>query len=332
MEIAKYQNAYTLVDCANTSFKFSKIKSDSHPTNKSITLSNGELKIHKQHRWYEGSVSVCERRSLEGFQNFLKDVEVTDTFTLGCINQHENWFDGADIEWVEYGDRKPPDDRDTSVYHHSRITDFFKFMEGVPSLILFAVVGTVGSLESALNNLRQIDPALKNSALLVVPSNTGHISEESTGEQLVGEDGYHIYALVKNGADIPRYGDVFTKRAWLLGHGWIEALERGEYVQRQLVNQDAFSPGFAIDEAPVNLREGLIQDRPDTMIIPGDLLDTSRLPDLDQEELADYLHVVEEAKYDKAFETVFDSGHCIEPRKTAEAYRSETIRLTETYV
>jgi len=320
------------VDCANTSFKFSKIKSDSHPTNKSITLSNGELKIHKQHRWYEGSVSVCKSRGLEGFQDFLKNMEVTDTFTLGCINQHKNWFDGADIEWVEYGDRKPPDDRDTSVYHHSRITDFFKFMEGVPSLILFAVVGTVGSLESALNNLRQIDPALKNSALLVVPSTTGYIIDESTGKQLVGADGYHIYGLVKNGADIPRYREVFAKRSWLLGHGWIERSERGEYVQRQLVNQDAFSPGFAIDEAPVNLGEGLIQDRPDTIFIPGELLDTSRLPDLDQEELADYLHVVEEAKYDKAFETVFDSGHCFEPAQAGVPHRSESIRLNETYV
>jgi hypothetical protein len=34
-------------------------------------------------------------------------------------------------------------------------------------------------------------------------------------------DGFHLSCLRKNGADIPRYGELFAKRARLLGNGRI---------------------------------------------------------------------------------------------------------------
>jgi len=331
MIIGKYTNAYTLNSCMNTRFCYSIITSNSNPLNKNISLSGDELKVHSEYRCHEGSVVTCDCQGLFGLFHRIESIGVYTAIAPGRIGQHGNWFDGAEIEWLEHGDNPLPHANDTSVYHHSSIPNFFMFKPDKPAVMLFDVEGEFDSPESALDCLRQVDPCLQFVGFLIVQSTTGFIKKESTGEQLVGANGYHIYCLVKNGADIPRYGKSFAKRAWLKGHGRIEISETGEYLQRQIVNSRAFNPDFSIVEAPANLDDGLIQDRPNMKLIGTDLLDTEKLPDLDREEESYFLRLVREAKVVKVRENATSSGHTIRSTGAIAPQRQEAIKLVEIY-
>ena len=331
MIIASYTNAYTLKDSESTRFSFSKITSDSEPINKIISLANGKLDIHHRHQWLKGSASVHQCCGLLEFKDYLERSDNNEAIVLGRITQHETWFDEAVIEWVEYGTETPSDVNDTSVYHHSIVTDFFKYKPNEPALMLFDVKGTFDTPQSAWNLLCKVDPTLKFIGHLTVHSTTSYIKVASTGKQLVGADGFHFYCLVKNGADIPRYGDLFAKRAWLLGHGRIEISDTGDYLQPQLVNTKAFNPSNAIYEAPPDLDEEIVQERPSLPFYTGGILDSESFEDLDQQEESYYLRLVRDAKALKDRNIVKSMGANFKSTDFEARRHPDCIRLIETY-
>ena len=331
MIIASYTNAYTLKDSESTRFSFSKITSDSEPINKSISLANGKLDIHHRHKLFKGSASVHQCCGLWEFGGYLERSDINEAIVLGRITQHENWFDEAVVEWLEIGTETPSDVNDTSVYHHSVVTNFFKYKPNEPALILFDVKGTFDTAESAWNLLCKVDPTLKFIGHLTVHSTTSYIKVASTGKQLVGADGFHFYCLVKNGADIPRYGDLFAKRAWLLGHGRIEISDTGDYLQPQLVNTEAFNPSNAIYEAPPDLDEEIVQEKPSLPFYTGGVLDTEKFEDLDQQEESYYRRLVRDAQELKDRNIVKSMGPNFKSSDFETHRHPDCIRLIETY-
>lgn len=132
----------------------------------------------------------------------------------------------------------------------------------------------------------------------------GHIWTPSTssciykdGKELIGQEGgMHIYFAVKNAPDLPRFSEVLCKRLWLAGHGYIFITKDGKQLERTIFDKAVFSPERLDFVAGADCKDGLEQRLPDPIYTPGNILDTSLLPDLTGEEESEYKRLVDEVK------------------------------------
>ena len=166
-----------------------------------------------------------------------------------------------------------------------------------------------------------VDNNLKTCIKILNVSSSSYIYD-SEGNELNGLKGLHIYLVVKNGKDIPRYLKVLSKRLWLAGHGHIMVDKAGRKHVRSLVDTSVGSPERMIFEASPTLTDGLIQNKPAPELIDGHLLDTEELLDLSDEEEQRYQKMVSEAK-EKLGET---------SKAIFQSYSSEIKKIVKTQI
>lgn len=188
----------------------------------------------------------------------------------------------------------------------SRTKDFLKYPENEPGLLLFdhdkARPGSVGE-EAALKTYRPteliqllatIHPGIGSASYVSTPSTSSCIYD-ADGTELRGEGtGSHIYLFAKEASDIPRYLEVIGKRLFLAGYGRIEFSISGALLQRTLVDLVVGSPERLDFVAGAVCEDGLVQKLPWPKVHNGEMLDTETLPDLSQEEEAQYQAAVAE--------------------------------------
>ena len=151
------------------------------------------------------------------------------------------------------------------------------------------------SRKAFLEILSEVFPAIADMGSVWTPSTSSCIFKG--GQQLVGQDGgMHIYFAVKNATDLPRFSEVLFKRLWIAGHGYIFITKDGKQLERTIFDQAVFSPERLDFVAGAVCRDGLEQRLPDPVYTPGNVLDTSLLPDLTEEEETQYQRLIEQAK------------------------------------
>ena len=123
--------------------------------------------------------------------------------------------------------------------------------------------------------LAPIVPDLDRTARVVRASTSAGLWRSDTGEKLPG-GGVHLYVLVQNGADIPRFLRALHERAWLAGFGWLMPGAGGQALERSIVDRMVGSPERLIFEGAPILEPPLTQDaearRP--IATEGEALDT----------------------------------------------------------
>jgi hypothetical protein len=116
------------------------------------------------------------------------------------------------------------------------------------------------------------------------------------GEQPQSGKGFHIYNAVTDASDIPRFGEVLSKRMWLAGYGYIAISAAGTFLVRSILDAAVCgSERLDFTGRPV-VGEGLAWTPPEATYKPGGYLDTRLLPDLSADEEWKFNELVAEAK------------------------------------
>ena len=279
-------------DSLTAPFKLTIMFSDTGPVNQTIMLDDEKLLIDPGHDEIDGDLDVIDCNGLIQFKQLVESSSIDTAFILGCPQQDGELIQSTGFTW---GDERVTNARDQSLPLSSLHLLHFRASE--TSLMVFEVNNSgKDSPEVAWDILCEIDPQLRSTGYLLVYSPCSNIIEYSSGIELTGSENFHFYCLVKNGADIPRYGRAFVKRSWLQGYGRIDLTESGEYLERQIANVEAFHPNQTMCESPPTLGDGLIQNRPGMCLRAGGILDTEKLEDLNYIESLKHTGLVEETK------------------------------------
>jgi len=82
--------------------------------------------------------------------------------------------------------------------------------------------------------------------------------------------GFHLYFLVKNGKDLPRFAKTLFQRLWLASHGYIKISRSGSLLKRTIFDEAVFGPERLDFVAGAKLTSAnMAQRRPDPLYIPG---------------------------------------------------------------
>jgi len=289
----------------NTAFYSSTVtKPDKHGTiTKHISLdANGNLvKDSSGCSISFGTVNIRRTDGLEGFKKFL---EQTKSPHKALIHGVPKWLNE---KFVEILDQIPPQRLITVQAEKdgkpgiSRSKDNF----GYPSPSLSPSV-TMFDFDSDFEQqyltptefteiICRVFPEFSSCGVLIVYSTSSFIYKDDT-PLTANNPSYHIYFLVKDGADIKRFSEVLFKRLWLKGYGHIKISKAGAQLVRTIFDIAVFSPERLDFISPAQLGPGLTQKRPDPQLIDGDVLDTRLLPDLTADEEQEYERLVREAK------------------------------------
>lgn len=289
-------------DFQTESFKLSTVLNHCGPLYKKATPDAGDLATLINGAFFGGDLEVIDCDDLQQFKQLLEQAGKGEAYILGSFQQDGELFQSAELAWSEgqlANVRDPSKPLSTN--------DLFQFRINETALMLFDLkFGRNDTLETVLGKLYAIDPRLRHTGLLIVYSPISNILDTSSGLMITGVENIHIYCLVKNGADIPRYGEIFAKRSWLQEPGHTELSESGMYLERQFVNVAAFHPEHMVCESSLTLDDGLTQERPPTELQPGGILDTEMLKDLSQSEGSAYERLVNKAR--AACSEVYEQG------------------------
>ena len=162
-----------------------------------------------------------------------------------------------------------------------RTKEHFKF-RNQPTLCLLDIDGVKLKTDAVLEILAGIIPGFKHTGKLIVHSSSAGLY---AGDRLLKDSSsFHIYFIVKNGTDIPRFMQVLFDRLWLEGHGWFIISKAPALLRRGLIDASVGSPERLIYEGSPLLGKGIKQRRSKPELIPGGMLDTFLLPDLSKDE------------------------------------------------
>ena len=279
-------------DSLTSPFKLTMMFSDTGPVNQTIMLDDEQLLIDDGHDEIDGDLDVIDCNGLIQFKQLVESSSIDSAFILGCPQQDGEIIQSIGFTWC---DERVTNARDQSLPVSP--LHLLHFRANETSLMVFVVNNSGKDSPGVVwDILCEIDPQLKSVGYLLAYSPSSNIIDYSSDVELTGSENFHFYCLVKNGADIPRYGRAFVKRSWLQGYGRIELTESGEYLERQIVNVEAFHPNQTMCESPPTLGDGLIQNKPGMQLHAGGVLNTEMLENLSLNEYIRYEDIVEAAK------------------------------------
>lgn len=332
-------------DLSNINAKVSVFTSETSSLNKTISFKDGKLKKEANGKLWKGKVQVKEIDGLSDLKQLIESIETNQALAIGLPYKDHVPLDLAPVL------SKSAAEQDEDGHAIQRTKDYFHFPKGQAGLIYFDIDDYVGSVNEIWDALCEIDPQLMGAEHLIAHSSSSFLSNSKTGEEITGQGGVHIYCMIENAADIPRYGKAFAKRAWLAGYGRIELSAVGSCLVRQIIDDAVFSPERLIFEAQADLDDSVIQTKPPLRLVNGVSLDTSKLIDLTSAENTEYEKLVQKAKdkkkpeqtklqdkyIEKEAEKLVDSGLGFEEaRKTMKAslersvlYGSQILKFDE---
>lgn len=169
----------------------------------------------------------------------------------------------------------------------SRSLDSFEFAEG-PGVCLLDVdlKGAPAGLDP-IPALIQVLPDLDFVAHVDRASTSSGVSNAETGEIYPGSTGWHLYIMVKNQRDIPRFLKALQSRLWLISAGWGAVSAVGSFLVRSVVDVAVGSPERLIFEGGPIVAHRLIQAPRPARVTTGKVLYTkAACPNLTKEEAA----------------------------------------------
>jgi hypothetical protein len=159
--------------------------------------------------------------------------------------------------------------------------------------------------EELLPLLYSVCPTLDSAPHLIRPSASSCICDTTTGTELRGVRGQHIYIVVKDASDIPRAGQVLFDRLWLAGHGRIAISKSGAMLLRAPLDATVFQPERLDFCGGAECVPPLEQRLTDPLVLHHDAIPLNTrivLPDLSKAERAEVDRLQATAKADSAAE------------------------------
>jgi hypothetical protein len=158
--------------------------------------------------------------------------------------------------------------------------------------------GTAMRRDELLSVLYSLCPDMQKAAHIWAASASSCIFDSDTGAEIRGINGQRVYVAVADASDIPRAGKVLAEKAWLAGHGRIEASKSGQALKRTLIDTAVFQPTRIDFVAPAVCVLPLQQRKPPAELLGhGEFaLDTKKaLPDLSDADQRHYEQLVKQA-------------------------------------
>ena len=167
----------------------------------------------------------------------------------------------------------------------ARSRDFLEFLPGAPAFMLLdvdrkgmpqEVADRINAAGGVVSLLAELFPGLMKAARVERASTSAGIFNTATGQTFAGSGGMHIYALVEDGADIPRALAALNDRLWLNGCGWLHVGAAGQILARSIVDASVGSPERLVFEGAPIIEPPLAQDLDARRAIarPGIAVDT----------------------------------------------------------
>jgi hypothetical protein len=128
--------------------------------------------------------------------------------------------------------------------------------KGMPSTVAERLEA-VGGFEAALASVL---PSIAQTARVARPSTSSGLVNTVTGERYAGSGGWHLYPLLEDGTDIPRFVTSLFERLWLVGFGWVTVSACGALLVRSIVDVAVASPERLVFEGAPTLGQDLAQD------------------------------------------------------------------------
>jgi hypothetical protein len=182
----------------------------------------------------------------------------------------------------------------------ARTKRHFSLPAGQPGVMLIDVdappSGDPPARDDLFSLLTSICPGLAQAGVLWSPSGSSCLYEGDTLRR--GIKGQHLYVMVSDLADVPRFGKLLDKRLWLASHGRIDVSASGALLPRTVADQSVNQPGRLIFSAGAVCTPPLEQRRGRPLVLAdGPPLDTLKaLPDLSAEDEGRFVALLETAK------------------------------------
>jgi DNA polymerase len=206
------------------------------PLTKSFTLGpNGELISDSNHCRMSRGVAV--RQNIKGAHDFgalIRQMKSEYAIAIGSLK--------PDLAWQVNITTKGRLDANSSLDEVARSKEFLEFREGSPGIVLFDFDGKSMPLEARkrLEQLGGFEAAIL--ALAPILETAGRVWRASTSSGLYRvadahkfekSGGEHLYVLVENAADIPRFVRAMHDAAWAVGLGWFMISASGALLARE---------------------------------------------------------------------------------------------------
>jgi hypothetical protein len=229
-------------------------KAGDQPLSKRIELRDGQVVSDASLCWMnDGFAKTVECANASALANIINSLPSHKALALGIIK-------GLEIDEVvrvaskrrlrEYPD---PDAK-------TRTKDNIVFVEGKEGWVLLdydqkgmfdtvhALLASAGGFIGALALELDIDRYER----VLRSSTSAGLYNMATKMQYRGSGGEHLYVLVVDSSDIPRFIKVLAKRLWLRGLGWIAISTRGSMLVRTIVDAAVGLPErLAFEGAPI---------------------------------------------------------------------------------
>jgi hypothetical protein len=167
----------------------------------------------------------------------------------------------------------------------ARTADYIVFQPGQPAVALldFDAKGMPPQVAAKLDALGDfwsaivlVCPDLAKVARVTRRSTSAGLFRNDTCANMPGSKGMHVFMVVKEGGDIPRFLKTLYERCWLSGLGWLTVGAGGQLLERSIVDRVVGSPERLVFEGPPILEPPLAQDAESRLPVAADgvMLDT----------------------------------------------------------
>jgi len=244
--------------------------------NKQFDSVNGELEKTSNTLLSSGKYSTHNISSPAALKDFLNKLKPNQAVSIGISNKENKG---------KITTRAKADDNTIS-----RTKENFNFS----NCFLLDVDGSNLKYDEILPLLISVDSSLKDAPILLRGSSSHGVHLTGSKPKEDG-NGYHVWIGGVTG-DIARYGEVFSKRLWLAGHGKIVISKSGRMLVRQTIDSTVFSPERLIYEAPPTLGEGVEAGESFELVQMGVNFNADALPELTDAESSEYEEAIRKAK------------------------------------
>jgi hypothetical protein len=149
----------------------------------------------------------------------------------------------------------------------ARTKEFFQYRP-VPTLALLdhdtkhfsaAVKERVEALGGFTGAIESVCPELATAGTILRASTSSGISNAETGEEYPGSGGFHLYLLVDDGTDIPRFLKVLQERCWLAGLAGYWSNKAGSLIEYSIIDTAVAGAERIVFEADPKVDPPLVQ-------------------------------------------------------------------------
>jgi putative DNA primase/helicase len=248
-------------------------------------------------RMWVGTATRVALEGASGLADLIAELDSSEALILG-----DHVAEDATIRLVKDSKADPAQGL------YGRTLSTFRFRPGEPAVVLLdfdrkgmpqAVADRLAEVDGFEGAVAELLPDLGTYARVIRASTSAGLYNQETGQRFTAGGGLHLYLLVMDGADIPRFLRDFQMRAWLAGFGWIMVAGRGALLTRSIVDITVGSPERLVFEGPPLVVAPLAQDQAERRPIAhdGELIDTRiACPPLTEAERRQFEELVAAAK------------------------------------